>query len=38
MISKQTLISFIFSFWIINEFEKLLVEFECYVPSYGKDA
>ena len=37
MISKQTLISFVFSFWIINEFEKLLVEFECYVPSYGKD-
>ena len=35
--THQTLISFVFSLWIINEFEKLLVEFGCYVPSYGKN-
>ena len=34
--THQTLISFVFSLWIINEFEKLLAEFGCYVPSYGK--
>ena len=34
--THQTLISFAFSLWIINEFEKLLAEFVCYVPSYGK--